>query len=449
MLSKKTLLQHLPKFNNNEYLITDEQTIGDIKKNILRVHEKYARHYDNIYNFFIGKTYYETCKNIFDFVKQNVSYCIEPGEAQILRSPAAILNAPKGVDCKCYALFCNGVLDAWRRNENRDFDVYFRFAGYNNNNIEHVFSLFKSSTGKNIFWIDPVLPTFDNRNKKPTVIQDKKIDMALYEVNGINQKNQNKNFDYNVATMEYDYPLLTGLSNPLPMVAGGFLNVGQDANHLKTFTTILQNAPAAFLYLFIYPKGNPIHSQWDRKKIYWLDPTTYNSLPTNVIQKQKNANAAFFDVNGETDNVINTGDLLTLVETTFKQASGMTPVEFWARFFGLASLGDINFSSAAGAGLDAAAMSLGIPPDVLNSILSALSPFHINPSLDTFKFDIADWKGTQYPIDKTLFVGSTIVNPNTGNNGSSNNGSSNNQPTKSNLLPLVAAGIAAKLLFFS
>jgi hypothetical protein len=191
MISKQNILGILQPFENKKTIIVDEQTTNDIIQGILKTHNFYKNEYDKIYKYFVGDSIEETCKNVYDFLKKYVPYYQEPEKKQTLRSPAAIVS--KAADCKSYALFSCGILDAYRRNENKNFEVIYRFAGYNNKGIEHVFCVIKN---KNKIWfVDNVLPTFDNRNKLPTNYKDYKIEnMALVSLAGINYKQNYTSF---------------------------------------------------------------------------------------------------------------------------------------------------------------------------------------------------------------------------------------------------------------
>jgi hypothetical protein len=104
-----------------------------------------------------------------------------------LKSPASIVST-KG-DCKSFALFSCGILDAFRRNENPDLEVSYRFASYDpyNKTPEHVFCVVKEY-GKE-YWIDPVLDRF-NQKKDPYFYKDKKLNtMALVGLSGIENQN--------------------------------------------------------------------------------------------------------------------------------------------------------------------------------------------------------------------------------------------------------------------
>jgi hypothetical protein len=185
LISKNKILSVLPEFKNSEIVLKKKQGVEDIVKGILKTHNQYFTDYDLISDFFYRGNVEDTCKYIFDFLKQNVPYEIESENYQTLRSPGAILHFPG--DCKSYALFSNGVLDSLRRKGKLKCDLIYRFAGYGvfTDYIEHVFCVCK--TGKNEIWVDPVLNGY-NEKKQPNYIVDKKInDMALVGISGINE----------------------------------------------------------------------------------------------------------------------------------------------------------------------------------------------------------------------------------------------------------------------
>jgi len=203
MPTSSDLLLQLEPFINNEMVIVDDQNVTDIIGAILDTHKQYREEYDKIYQYFVGSTPTETANNIFKYLKKNVKYNIEPENLQTVKSPAAIIaTGNAGSDCKNYALFINGVLDSYRRNELQGFDLYFRFASYDpfDNTPQHVFSVMNID-GKEI-WIDPVL-TFFNQKKQPNYYKDKKIkQMALVALSGIIDPYENY---YNNKTMGDPY----------------------------------------------------------------------------------------------------------------------------------------------------------------------------------------------------------------------------------------------------
>lgn len=183
-MDKNVLLQKLPPFTNRSITIRNNQTVRDIVKEVLQAHEIFASDYDAIAADFDFGSNTETAKTLFSFLKKNVHYKIESERNQTTKSPAAILETGTG-DCKHYAGFIAGVLDALKR-AGKKINWHYRFASYNWFDSEpgHVFVVMNEG-GKEI-WIDPVLKTFNER-LEPSYILDKrpKNTIMLSRVSGL------------------------------------------------------------------------------------------------------------------------------------------------------------------------------------------------------------------------------------------------------------------------
>ena len=188
------LLQKLPAFQNKRQVIVHQQGVGDIITGILKTHSMYAADYDRIADKFAGKNAEQIARNVYDYLKSHTIYKIEPDTRQTLRSPAAILalgaNPKVGLDCKSYSLFIAGILSAWQR-KGMKINWCYRFASYKllDKLPHHVFVCLNPNTDHEI-WVDPVLPTFNNR-KQFTYKIDKKP-MALIAVAGIGKAKRTK-----------------------------------------------------------------------------------------------------------------------------------------------------------------------------------------------------------------------------------------------------------------
>ena len=258
MVSKNIILGILPPFQNKQSVILENQNVSDIITGILNTHNKYAKQYDKIYRYFIAEDLEQTGRNIFDFLKAHVPYFIESNEFQYLKSPASIVST-KG-DCKSFALFSCGILDAFRRNENPDLEVSYRFASYDpyNKTPEHVFCVVKEY-GKE-YWIDPVLDRF-NQRKDPYFYKDKKLNtMALVGLSGIdNQNDQLGKIDWgNLITtgLKSAPDIITATKGGNPVYGGGQpmpLNIpGQTiSTGISTQTMLLVGAGALALILLL------------------------------------------------------------------------------------------------------------------------------------------------------------------------------------------------------
>ena len=113
------LLGKLTPFTNKSSLLVNNQNTTDIIKQIIETHNLYKKDYDKIAGYFWKGNTKQTCKYLFDFLKNNVKYSIEPDSRQSVKSPSAILATGKFAngynDCKHYSLFQAGVFDALNR----------------------------------------------------------------------------------------------------------------------------------------------------------------------------------------------------------------------------------------------------------------------------------------------------------------------------------------------
>ena len=186
MVNRNILIGKVSPFTGKREIVVANQDTVDIIDALIKNHYKYSNEYDKIYRFFDGGTVEETAFNVWQFLKDDFKYTIEPEKMQILRSPAAILASNViGIDCKGYATFANGIMDAYRRNTRKDFEIYYRFASYDpfDNTPQHVFAVVNENGVE--YWIDPVLDQFDEK-RQPYYFKDKKIkNMALVAMSGI------------------------------------------------------------------------------------------------------------------------------------------------------------------------------------------------------------------------------------------------------------------------
>lgn len=184
-MDAETVLRALPPFKNKKVLIEKRQSVNDILKETLESHRFFEQDYNLIAPMFYGGSDLDILQRLFDFLKDNVSYVEETTENQQIKSPAAILETGH-CDCKCYALFIGGVLDAMNR-QGSDFDWWYAYASYNSaiKTPGHVFVI--ARVGGKDYWIDPVLSTFNKRVPAPVHLYGKKkvLDMALYRVSGV------------------------------------------------------------------------------------------------------------------------------------------------------------------------------------------------------------------------------------------------------------------------
>lgn len=159
MIRREFILSKLPAYNGNADTVVNDQSVPDIIEYVKRVHKKFAGDYDNIAQYFVDDTPEKTCRNIFDFLRQSAFYFVEGDDLQTLRSPSSIVatGRTRGIDCKNYALFTAGVLDAINRSGLQYIPYCYRFASDSlfDPTPNHVFVVAFPGTDQEM-WIDPI-----------------------------------------------------------------------------------------------------------------------------------------------------------------------------------------------------------------------------------------------------------------------------------------------------
>jgi hypothetical protein len=157
-----------------EKMVNADQDAYDIISRILLKHKKCACDYDKIAADFSGGSTYDICLRLWNFCKSNLVYDEESIDRQNVSSPQTILTRGH-CDCKGYAMFIGGVLDALNR-QGYNIKWKYRFASDDlfNEVPGHVFVVVNDN-GTEI-WIDPVLQSFNQDHYFP-YYQDRKISM--------------------------------------------------------------------------------------------------------------------------------------------------------------------------------------------------------------------------------------------------------------------------------
>lgn len=178
------LLDYLPPFKGLQEPLIKHQDVDDIIDECCESHELFAADYDRIIQFFDGGTITDICKRLFNFCKENFRYDIETVADQNTMSPAAIISIGH-CDCKGYAGFIAGVLDAIARSGSRNINWCYRFASYrvDSKMPGHVFVVVFTKSGE--LWIDPVLETFNQAEPSPVYWEDIKCSIMLSRISGL------------------------------------------------------------------------------------------------------------------------------------------------------------------------------------------------------------------------------------------------------------------------
>jgi len=173
-------LRILDPARHKDELVIANQTTNDIINQVLYQHEKNRKQAKQIAHLFDGGNLYETCKNIWNFLKYEVPYQVEPSSKQTTKTISRMLTDAKqgkGSDCKHYSGFAGNILEACGYG-----NWCYRFAGYSNHSSlpTHVYVVANDDEGK--IYVDAVIGYFNT--EKPYKIKIDK-EMSLYKLSGV------------------------------------------------------------------------------------------------------------------------------------------------------------------------------------------------------------------------------------------------------------------------
>jgi hypothetical protein len=156
-------------------LIKADQRTADIINQLIKNHHANLPTARKIAGKFKGKTIQQTAENIWNYLKSNIDYKVEPGTKQTTKTIARFLSDAHG-DCKHLSNFTGTILSAL------NIPFAYRFVSFSHSNPDptHVYVV-AYDNGREIP-IDAVLPFF-NTEKPYTHKIDKK--MSLYHLSGI------------------------------------------------------------------------------------------------------------------------------------------------------------------------------------------------------------------------------------------------------------------------
>jgi hypothetical protein len=302
-MNRRRLLKLIGKDCPAPILVTEDQGAGDIMKRMALKHRKCAPDYDSIAFEFSDGDIYAVCERLFEFCKNNIYYSEESVDVQSISAPQTILMRGH-CDCKGYALFIAGVLDALRRAE-YDISWCYRFASYKmfDETPGHVFVVVNPGTGNEI-WIDPVLKNF-NDHKEYCYHIDRKVKTEISKISGcgcdaVGSVAQTGALLEKISPALAVIPVVGWVAAAAGTVVGFFLNVFGSKYNTSTGVRYLDqrfeyyvlglkgstndrnvneaNVPNAQKW-FSYITGVPIYDQYRYHGLRGSDPSTGRYIP--------------------------------------------------------------------------------------------------------------------------------------------------------------------------
>jgi hypothetical protein len=229
LISIDKVYKLLEPAKNIKVLTKNEQSTKDIINQVLEQHKANVKDAKRIAHLFDAGNAYGTCSNIWDFLKYQVPYKVEPSEKQTTKTLSRILFDAKrgaGNDCKHYSGFAGAILDAL------GYKFKYRFAGYSDyiNVPTHVYCV--CTENDNNIYIDAVINGFDI--EKPYKLKIDK-NMSLYKLSGVDYDTQQigglldwakKTVDKGFAFVNKNVPALKKVADVAGDVAGKIKDFG-------------------------------------------------------------------------------------------------------------------------------------------------------------------------------------------------------------------------------
>lgn len=157
--------------------ITDEEgTTQDIVQEIVDIDKLSQADTKEFAKHLKGRNLKDTCRNIWNFVKHNIRYTLDPIDFQFSKTPS-VTWAHRFADCKCYSIFISSCL------KNLGINHAYRFASYGDTpHWTHVYIIIKNPE---FITIDCVMPGFDEQ--KPFAFK-KDVNMTkIVRLEGVGQ----------------------------------------------------------------------------------------------------------------------------------------------------------------------------------------------------------------------------------------------------------------------
>lgn len=123
MDSRNNILSTIGRPNNQAKVVVNMHNTNDIIRQMERAHYDNSNFAKKIAKQYKGDTIKETCQNIFNWIKDNIQYKIEPAHLQTTKSLQRLVSDGYG-DCKHYSGFFAAILTAL------NIKHHYRFASY-------------------------------------------------------------------------------------------------------------------------------------------------------------------------------------------------------------------------------------------------------------------------------------------------------------------------------
>ena len=182
--TRADILTRIGRPNGTTSVVVNMHNTSDIIKQMQKAHYDNSSFAKKIAYKFKGSTVKQTCRNIFNWLKDNIEYRVEPAHLQTTKSLQRLVSDGYG-DCKHYSGFFAAILSALNIKHN------YRFTSYNNSTTPtHVYVVAYDERNQPIY-CDAVLEVF-NTEKNYTHKIDKNMLAHLGSIDSIDSIGRRK-----------------------------------------------------------------------------------------------------------------------------------------------------------------------------------------------------------------------------------------------------------------
>lgn len=199
--------KYFEKAKMTTFVVKKNAELSDTVKAIKKIIPQYKHQASKIAKVLKGIDLKDTCKNIWNFVYQNIQYKEDKTGTEELRVPNRVwADRFSGVDCDCYSLFIGCIF------ENLGIKYKLRLAEYNNKGyFQHIypivltgkkrFDFFSMSNEDEIIVIDCVMDNF-NKEQGYTNYEDVEMDLHRLEGFGLGNSESGEVVDMDISDFE-------------------------------------------------------------------------------------------------------------------------------------------------------------------------------------------------------------------------------------------------------
>jgi hypothetical protein len=182
--TRADILTRIGRPNGTTSVVVNMHNTSDIINQMQKAHYDNSAFAKKIAYKFKGSTVKQTCRNIFNWLKENIEYRVEPAHLQTTKSLQRLVSDGYG-DCKHYSGFFAAILSAL------NIKHHYRFTSYNNSTTPtHVYVVAYDERNKPIY-CDAVLEVF-NTEKNYTHKIDKNMLAHLGSIDSIDSIGRRK-----------------------------------------------------------------------------------------------------------------------------------------------------------------------------------------------------------------------------------------------------------------